>query len=243
MVSTSVILAIDLGMFKSVLCFYDVSSKKTCFRTLVCDPGEFRKIFKELKDTTVVIEACSPAGWVHRHGPQAGPDRLRPGQTRRGIRQTHRGGGVGTAPRANGKGTAQTGEGTGLHADETGSRDRLTHRRLLMESNSSPIPIKDRLQHSKTIRFDEANACTYARKTSESEPNFKPAKGQAPGAIFWDASSRLCAGNLGARQIIATGYHEVVRSKPVFCRWCRGSQDPKPDGAIGTGSDFGPFVW
>jgi transposase len=65
MVSTSVILAIDLGKFKSVLCFYDVSSKKTSFRTLVSDPGEFRKIFKELKDTTVVIEACSPAGWVH----------------------------------------------------------------------------------------------------------------------------------------------------------------------------------
>ena len=65
MISTSTILAIDLGKFNSVLCWYDVSTKSTTFRTVPTSEVEFRQALLRQPDVTVVVEACSPAGWVH----------------------------------------------------------------------------------------------------------------------------------------------------------------------------------
>jgi transposase len=59
------ILAIDLGRFNSVLCWYDPASKAATFRTAVTTPAEFRRELLRRPIDRVVIEACSPAGWVH----------------------------------------------------------------------------------------------------------------------------------------------------------------------------------
>ncbi len=59
------ILAIDLGKFNSVLCWYDVSSKKTEFRTVPTNDRAMREALLRQPGVTVIVEACSPAGWVH----------------------------------------------------------------------------------------------------------------------------------------------------------------------------------
>jgi transposase len=59
------ILAIDLGKFNSVFCWYDTASKATTFRTVPTNPDDFRHELLRQPGVTVVIEACSPAGWVH----------------------------------------------------------------------------------------------------------------------------------------------------------------------------------
>ncbi|MGL4419621.1 MAG: IS110 family transposase [Gemmataceae bacterium] len=65
MISTNCILAIDLGKFNSVFCWYEVSTKSTTFRTVPTNEAEFREALLRQPDSTVIVEACSPAGWVH----------------------------------------------------------------------------------------------------------------------------------------------------------------------------------
>ena len=65
MVSTPTILAIDLGKFNSVFCTFEVATKATAFRTVETTPANFRDAILRQPAVTVVIEACSPAGWVH----------------------------------------------------------------------------------------------------------------------------------------------------------------------------------
>ena len=60
-----IILAIDLGKFKSVCCLYDTDTKATEFRSVATTPEVFRETIECHPGVTVVIEACSPAGWVH----------------------------------------------------------------------------------------------------------------------------------------------------------------------------------
>jgi transposase len=64
MVHTNTILAVDLGKFKSVCCWYDLATKATTFRTIATSPSELRDAIQRQPNVTVVIEACSPAGWV-----------------------------------------------------------------------------------------------------------------------------------------------------------------------------------
>src|SRR3954467_5515931 len=59
------ILAVDLGRFNSVLCWYEPASKAAAFRTTPTTPAEFRRALLRRPVDRVVIEACSPAGWVH----------------------------------------------------------------------------------------------------------------------------------------------------------------------------------
>jgi len=61
----STILAIDLGKFNSVFCWYDPISKATEFRTVPSHELEVREALLRQPNVTVVVEACSPAGWVH----------------------------------------------------------------------------------------------------------------------------------------------------------------------------------
>ena len=64
MISTPHILAIDLGKFHSVLCHFDVATRCHSFRTIPTTPDEMRDAIQCQPGVTVVVEACSPAGWV-----------------------------------------------------------------------------------------------------------------------------------------------------------------------------------
>lgn len=61
----SVILAVDLGKYKSVFCWYDTGSGEARFRTASTTPASVGDELTREPVDRVVIEACSPAGWVH----------------------------------------------------------------------------------------------------------------------------------------------------------------------------------
>src|SRR6478609_4741252 len=62
--SADTILAIDLGKYKSVACAYDPATAEAEFRTLDTSRAELAKLITRLRPSVVVIEACTPAGWV-----------------------------------------------------------------------------------------------------------------------------------------------------------------------------------
>jgi transposase len=62
--STTTILAIDLGKYKSVSCHYVPESKQAAFRSFATTPDEVRRLLGRRRVALVVIEACSSAGWV-----------------------------------------------------------------------------------------------------------------------------------------------------------------------------------
>ena len=62
---TNTILAIDLGKFNSVLCHFDPDTREAVFRTVRTTPAVLRAELLRQPVVSVVIEACSPAGWVH----------------------------------------------------------------------------------------------------------------------------------------------------------------------------------
>ena len=62
--STSTILAIDLGKYKSVVCVLDESSGEYRFTTFDTSRGELRKLLAKEQPAVVLIEACLLAGWV-----------------------------------------------------------------------------------------------------------------------------------------------------------------------------------
>ena len=62
---TNIILAIDLGKFNSVLCHFDADIREASFRTVQTTPAVLRAELLRQPAVSVVIEACSPAGWVH----------------------------------------------------------------------------------------------------------------------------------------------------------------------------------
>jgi hypothetical protein len=61
----AIILAIDLGNYNSVFCGYDPSTGEVEFRTAATTPAAVRAELRRRPVERVVIEACSPAGWVH----------------------------------------------------------------------------------------------------------------------------------------------------------------------------------
>ena len=61
----SFILAIDLGKYNSVFCGFDTCSGEVEFRTAKTTPAVLRTELTRRPVERVVIEACSPAGWVH----------------------------------------------------------------------------------------------------------------------------------------------------------------------------------
>jgi transposase len=62
--STNTILAIDLGKYKSVVCFLDESSGEYRFTTLDTSRSELRNLLTKEQPAVVLIEACLLAGWV-----------------------------------------------------------------------------------------------------------------------------------------------------------------------------------
>jgi transposase len=62
--STNVILAIDLGKYKSVACLHDQNSGEYRFTTLDTTRSELGRLLGKEQASVVVIEACLLAGWV-----------------------------------------------------------------------------------------------------------------------------------------------------------------------------------
>ena len=65
MKTTATILAVDLGKFNSVLCWYQPQTRSTAFRTVKTSPENLRRELARGPVAQVVFEACSQAGWVH----------------------------------------------------------------------------------------------------------------------------------------------------------------------------------
>jgi transposase len=61
----TIILAIDLGKYKSVACAYDCSTAEARFTTIATTKQELEKLLQRERIDVVVIEACVLAGWTH----------------------------------------------------------------------------------------------------------------------------------------------------------------------------------
>src|SRR6476620_6522512 len=59
------ILAIDLGKYKCVACTYDRGTAAAEYRTITTSRAEVERLIRATRPSVVVIEACTPAGWVH----------------------------------------------------------------------------------------------------------------------------------------------------------------------------------
>lgn len=59
-----IIIAIDLGKFKSVACILNTETQEQQFETLGTERGFFQTLFKTYQADLVVVEACGPSGWV-----------------------------------------------------------------------------------------------------------------------------------------------------------------------------------
>ena len=61
----AIILALDLGKFKTVACWCDVASGEARFHKVPSNRGELRTLIGRDKVDLVVFEACTLAGWVY----------------------------------------------------------------------------------------------------------------------------------------------------------------------------------
>ncbi len=59
-----IILAIDLGKFNSMCCFYDTATQKYRFQTVETSRHYLSTVFKTQEIDLVVMEACGPSGWI-----------------------------------------------------------------------------------------------------------------------------------------------------------------------------------
>src|SRR3954464_10368760 len=62
--TATTILAIDLGKYKSVACAYDRATAAAEFRTVATSRADLDRLIRSTRPGVVVIEACTPAGWV-----------------------------------------------------------------------------------------------------------------------------------------------------------------------------------
>ena len=63
--SSAPILAIDLGKFNSMCCFFDPQSQAKRFQTVPTDRGYLRSFLAAQSVGLIVFEACGPSGWLH----------------------------------------------------------------------------------------------------------------------------------------------------------------------------------
>jgi transposase len=59
------ILALDLGKFNTMCCFFDTATRKFEFLNATTDRNYLETIFKKHKIDLVVMEACGPSGWIN----------------------------------------------------------------------------------------------------------------------------------------------------------------------------------
>ncbi len=62
---STTILAIDLGKFNSVVCWYDPATRNAAFRTVRTAHADLRQELTRQPVAQVILEACAQAGWVH----------------------------------------------------------------------------------------------------------------------------------------------------------------------------------
>ena len=58
------ILALDLGKFNTMCCFFDSKTRKHSFLNAANDRQFLATLFKKHKVDLVVMEACGPSGWI-----------------------------------------------------------------------------------------------------------------------------------------------------------------------------------
>jgi transposase len=63
--STTTIVALDLGKYKSVACLYDGGPATAGFQSLTTGRAELVRLLRRYAGAAVVIEACALAGWLH----------------------------------------------------------------------------------------------------------------------------------------------------------------------------------
>ncbi len=59
------ILALDLGKFNTMCCFFDTKTRKHEFLTAATERGYLTTVFKKHEIDLVVMEACGPSGWIN----------------------------------------------------------------------------------------------------------------------------------------------------------------------------------
>ena len=59
------ILALDLGKFNTMCCFFDTRTRKHSFLNAATDRSYLTTVFKQQKLDLVVMEACGPSGWIN----------------------------------------------------------------------------------------------------------------------------------------------------------------------------------
>ena len=62
--ATGVILAIDLGKFKSVACRFDPATGAHAFETVATTPAAVHDLVAAQRPATIVVEACGSCGWI-----------------------------------------------------------------------------------------------------------------------------------------------------------------------------------
>ncbi|MFM9063658.1 MAG: IS110 family transposase [Pirellula sp.] len=59
------ILALDLGKFNTMCCFFDTKTRKHSFLNAATERNYLNTLFKKHKVDLVVMEACGPSGWIN----------------------------------------------------------------------------------------------------------------------------------------------------------------------------------
>ncbi|MEQ1905859.1 MAG: hypothetical protein ABL888_16845 [Pirellulaceae bacterium] len=59
------ILALDLGKFNTMCCFFDTLTRKDDFLTTATERNYLAVVFTKHQIDLVVIEAYGPSGWIH----------------------------------------------------------------------------------------------------------------------------------------------------------------------------------
>ncbi|TWU28000.1 IS110 family RNA-guided transposase [Novipirellula artificiosorum] len=59
------ILALDLGKFNTMCCFFDTKTRKSRFLTTPTERQHIASVLKNAKVDLVVMEACGPSGWIN----------------------------------------------------------------------------------------------------------------------------------------------------------------------------------
>ena len=62
--TAGLILALDLGKYKTVACAYTTGPDTARFESLTTDRDRLRKLFAKHRPAVVVFEACALSGWV-----------------------------------------------------------------------------------------------------------------------------------------------------------------------------------
>jgi transposase len=60
-----IILALDLGKFNTMCCFFDTETRTPRFLNALTDREYLKKVFQSRSIDLVVMEACGPSGWIH----------------------------------------------------------------------------------------------------------------------------------------------------------------------------------